>query len=453
MTGARPRALLTGALTLVLVSGASALAVRESWQALAIGCLAGVASALLCHVVTQPLVGQLSRLTAAARAAQGEHAPDLDGGGDDASLLAKGVSALGARAREQDQNLNTLVAAMDAMAEGLWITQRDGRIIRHNRALKEMLFAGQDLLGQRPIAVLRSAELQDAVRRACAGEPSRLELGLEGVRPRLLSIQVTPLPPEIGGSAAIFHDVTELRRLEKVRKDFVANVSHELRTPITAIRGYAETLRAGALADATNAPMMVEIIHRQSERLCELVEDLLELSRLEAKELQLSHQAVPIAQATSAALEAVRPKAESKGIALSLSVPEGLVGMGDARAIEQVLLNLLDNAVKYTPANGRVELSARREDDRCVVRVHDTGIGIEAKYLSRIFERFYRVDKGRSRDTGGTGLGLSIVKHLVTAMSAEVDVQSEPGRGSCFVVRLRVPATDHAEQSDAARLT
>jgi two-component system phosphate regulon sensor histidine kinase PhoR len=252
----------------------------------------------------------------------------------------------------------------------------------------------------------------------------------------VLAIQVTALPEDIGGSTAVFHDITELRRLEKVRKDFVANVSHELRTPITAIRGYAETLRSGAIADRENAPQMIEIIHRQSERLSELVEDLLELSRLEAKELELAKAPVRLQVAATRAVDGVRPKAHEKGIAIALSIPPSLVTLADERALEQVLLNLLDNAVKYTPPGGQVEVAAEQSGERCVIRVRDTGIGIEAKHLSRIFERFYRVDKGRSRDMGGTGLGLAIVKHLVTALGGELKVSSQPGRGSTFVVLL-----------------
>jgi two-component system phosphate regulon sensor histidine kinase PhoR len=238
------------------------------------------------------------------------------------------------------------------------------------------------------------------------------------------------------GSAAVFHDITELRHLEKVRKDFVANVSHELRTPITAIRGYAETLQGGALNDPVMAPKMVEIIHRQSERLSELVEDLLELSRLESREVRLTLTEVPLAEAAARAADTVRPKAEGKSQRVSLHVPAELRALGDPRAVEQVLLNLLDNAVKYTPAGGRVDVYGACEEDRCVVRVKDTGLGIEPRHLSRIFERFYRVDKGRSRDMGGTGLGLSIVKHLLQAMEGEVKVESQPNEGSTFTIFL-----------------
>ncbi len=354
-------------------------------------------------------------------------------------------SQLAAQNAQLTQEARTLTAVLDGMIEGIWVTDAEGTVVRHNDALREMLQPGNGgIIGQRPLALIRNEALNDAVMRASReGASSRLELTLEGLFPRTLALRVTPLGKDLPGSAAVFHDVTELRRLEKVRKDFVANVSHELRTPITAIRGYAETLQTGALGDPNVAPKMVEIIHRQSERLSELVEDLLELSRLEAREVQLKLSRVSLAEAASRAAETVKPKAAGKRIHVGLHVPSDLAAWADERALEQVLLNLLDNAVKYTPAGGQVDVFGALEDGRCVVRVKDTGVGIEPRHLSRIFERFYRVDKGRSRDMGGTGLGLSIVKHLMGAMQGDVKVESQPNVGSVFMIFLPVapPAT------------
>jgi two-component system phosphate regulon sensor histidine kinase PhoR len=369
---------------------------------------------------------------------------------DEVVNLEGAIQSLHARLTAQNaqltQEARTLNAVLDSMIEGIWITDARGTVVHHNDALREMLEPGSGgIAGQRPLALIRNEELNEAVMRACReGSSSRLELQLEGLFPRTLAIRVTPLGKDLPGSAAVFHDVTELRRLEKVRKDFVANVSHELRTPITAIRGYSETLQSGALKDPEVAPKMVEIIHRQSERLSELVEDLLELSRLESRELKLTIANVPLAVATARAAETVRPKAEGKNIQLGLHVPADLMARGDERAVEQVLLNLLDNAVKYTPPGGRVDVFGTLEEGRCVVRVKDTGVGIEPKHLARIFERFYRVDKGRSRDMGGTGLGLSIVKHLVGAMEGEVKVESQPHVGSLFAIFLPVAAPEAA---------
>lgn len=365
---------------------------------------------------------------------------------EEVARLESAIDSLHARMTAQNNELRqearTLTAVLDGMAEGVWVTDAEGTVVRHNDALREMLGPpGTDIVGQRPLALIRNEALNDAVITACReGTTTRLELPLESLFPRTLAIRVAPLGRDLPGSAAVFHDVTELRHLEKVRKDFVANVSHELRTPITAIRGYAETLQGGALAEPTVAPKMVEIIHRQSERLSELVEDLLELSRLESREVKLTRTDVPLAVAAARAADTVKPKAGGKDITVALHVPSDLVALGDERAVEQVLLNLLDNAVKYTPAGGRVDVEGGRENGRCVVRVRDTGVGIEAKHLPRIFERFYRVDKGRSRDMGGTGLGLSIVKHLLGAMEGEVKVESQPQVGSTFTIFLPAAA-------------
>jgi len=371
---------------------------------------------------------------------------------DEVATLEGAIDSLHARHLAQHaqltQEARTLTAVLDGMIEGIWVTDAEGTVVRHNDALREMLQPGPvGIVGQRPLALIRNEPLNEAVMRACTeGASSRLELTLEGLFPRTLAVRVTPLGRDLPGSAAVFHDITELRRLEKVRKDFVANVSHELRTPITAVRGYAETLQSGALQDPSVAAKMVEIIHRQSERLSELVEDLLELSRLESREVKLTFSRVPLAVAASRAAETVKPKAAGKSIHLELHVPPDMSARGDERAVEQVLLNLLDNAVKYTPAGGRVEVHGSLEDARCVVRVKDTGVGIEPRHLTRIFERFYRVDKGRSRDMGGTGLGLSIVKHLMGAMDGEVKVESQPNVGSVFAIFLPVDTSETASR-------
>lgn len=419
------------------VGGGAGLLAASSWAGFFAGVAAAAASALVAWVATRPLQADLETLSTAARGLARELSSDPTSRNADTRKLAREVNELAEQTRKLSLAHDTLTAVLDRMPDGVWITSADGTIVRHNAALQELLYPMTTLTGQRPIAVLRSTQLQEAVVRACeAAEPARLEVPVEGLRPRTLAVDVVPLGKELGGSAAVFRDVSELRRLEKVRQDFVANVSHELATPITAIRGYAETLREGALRDPENAPQMVEIIHRQSERLSELVRDLLELSRLDAKEQKLQVEPVALAEVAARAAEAVRPKASSKGITLELSVPTELVAQADARGIEQVLLNLLDNAVKYTPRGGRVEVRGQTADGRCAVSVRDTGVGIEAKHLPRVFERFYRVDKGRSRDMGGTGLGLSIVKNLMTAMEGDVRVESIPGKGTTFTVTV-----------------
>jgi len=229
-------------------------------------------------------------------------------------------------------------------------------------------------------------------------------------------------------------DVTEARRAEATRRDFVANASHELRTPIAAIRAAAETLLSGAIEDPAAARSFLEIVSRHAERLARLTQDLLDLSRIESRQWELALAPVHAAPIARQVVELLAGGAREKGLALGSTVPDGAVVKADARALEQVLVNLVENAVKYT-AQGSVTISAEREDGGWVLSVADTGPGIERHHLARIFERFYRVDAGRSREQGGTGLGLAIVKHLVKAMGGDVGVESGAA-GSRFWVRL-----------------
>jgi two-component system phosphate regulon sensor histidine kinase PhoR len=412
-----------------------------------VGVASGTLTALLVFLASRHVTSQWKhRADAFAAAARGlavDPGMNVDAG-EDPVTLAREIQTVAVNSRDNARKLAVLRAVIDGMAEGVWITSEDGTVIEHNNALKEFLYTGREIVGHRPHDLVKSPPLELAVRKACEeGHSSRLELSVDGVRHFVLSVHVSPLGRELGGSSAVFFDVTELRRLEKVRKDFVANVSHELRTPITAIRGYAETLLSGALQDIAAAPKMVDIIHRQSERLSELVEDILELSRLESRQIQLSEKPVDIHEATQRALEAVRPKARLRGTAIEVNLKPGVFVVGDQRAVEQVVLNLVDNAVKYSPPNGRVEVSAGVRDGLVELRIRDDGPGIEARHLPRIFERFYRVDKGRSREMGGTGLGLSIVKHLVTTMKGDVRCESVPGHGSTFFVELPVAEPHH----------
>ncbi len=408
-------------------------------MALASAC-PGLTAALVSGLAAGPTTGLLVGLATAAVGAGVALLLDIN------RVRSLQLEASAAAGRERATQLErdsaayeerVLAAALEGIADGVWITDATGAVVRHNAALRRLLDAGQEVVGKRPLFLVRKGELHEAVLRACAGGASSvLEVVMEGSRPRVLEVQVASLGGGLPGSAAVFRDVTELKRLERVRQDFVANVSHELRTPIAAILGYAETLQSGALSDTVHGPQMVDIIHRQSERLSELVTDLLELSRLDAGERPLTVGSVAVGDVVARAAEAVEPRASAKHIKITHHVDAGLAARGEAKALEQVLVNLLDNAVKYTPEGGSVELTARHEASRVELSVRDTGLGIEAKHLPRLFERFYRVDRGRSREMGGTGLGLSIVRHLVSAMGGDVRVQSQLGMGSTFTVTL-----------------
>jgi len=402
------------------------------------GLAASIAAGALVDVRTGLLVGGLAAFVSfvIALASESEAARSLNAAGEEAEARQRAV------VEERDEALlevETLAAAIEGMDEGMWITDANGVVLRHNEALRSILGTDQELVGQRPLFLVRRTELHDAVLRACReGVTSKVEVSMDAPRSKTLEVHIAPLGGSLPGSAAVFRDVTERKRLERVRQDFVANVSHELRTPIAAILGYAETLRSGALSDAEHAPGMVEIIHRQSERLGELASDLLELSRLDAGERPLSSAPVSLGEVARQASEAMEPRAAGKHLSFQLRIPEDLTARADPKALEQVLLNLLDNAIKYTPEGGTVELVGERVGDRAQLSVKDTGLGIEAKHLPRLFERFYRVDRGRSREQGGTGLGLSIVRHLVHGMEGEVRVASQLGVGSTFTVVLPV---------------
>jgi two-component system phosphate regulon sensor histidine kinase PhoR len=245
------------------------------------------------------------------------------------------------------------------------------------------------------------------------------------------------LPPR--GAVLVLHDTTELRRLERLRQEFVANVSHELKTPLSVIKVCVETLLDGALDDLQHRGHFLEQVASQSNRLHALILDLLSLARLESGEELFDFQPVVIEEVVQACLERHRPRAETKRQTLEVVPPEGaasITAWADEEAVEQILDNLLDNAVKYTPEGGRLSVRWRAEGEQVILEVSDTGIGIPETDLPRIFERFYRVDKARSREMGGTGLGLSIVKHLTQALRGSVRADSRPGRGTTFIVSL-----------------
>jgi two-component system phosphate regulon sensor histidine kinase PhoR len=335
-------------------------------------------------------------------------------------------------ARREEARLRTM---LDAMVEAVFVTDREGKIVLTNAALDAL--AGSSLQGRSAIEAIRSPELHESVQQALRGSASRAELGLVTLgQTRSLAAHVAPLPSR-EGVVAVLHDLTELKRAESVRRDFVANASHELRTPLTSIRGFAETLLDGALGDPRMAPRFLGNILENSKRLERLVDDLLELSRAESPESAVELAEVDVARVALLVLQGLESRTAEKKIDVSLEAPsEVVLALADARALDQVLLNLVDNAVKYTPSGGRVWVRVERREGEVLIEVADDGPGIPRAHLDRIFERFYRVDKGRSREAGGTGLGLSIVRHFVQRMKGRVAVESTVGEGTTFRVVL-----------------
>jgi two-component system phosphate regulon sensor histidine kinase PhoR len=330
---------------------------------------------------------------------------------------------------------------LDAMSEGVVVVDQEGRIVLLNPALRSMLLLGADAVGKLLIETVRHAELHNLLldAREQPDEFSNLpvEIELPGLKPRRVLVQAAPLSGDDHGMLFVFVDVTELRRLESLRRDFVANASHELRTPIAAVRSATETLRNGAIDDPDAAVRFLDIIERNAQRLQSLVEDMLELSKLEAKEFKLKRDRVELYRVVPLVLSLFRERAEKKGVRLTSDVDRTVPDVeADARAIEHVLSNLVDNAVKYCPTGSTIRVTAGAVAGRVELVVSDTGPGIAPEHLSRVFERFYRVDAGRSRELGGTGLGLSIVKHMVEAMRGKVAVSSVVGKGSTFTVTL-----------------
>ncbi|WP_394825230.1 ATP-binding protein [Pendulispora albinea] len=328
---------------------------------------------------------------------------------------------------------------LEGMHEGVLVLDAEARVVTMNHALREMLLLPADAVGKLLLEVIRHAELHMLLEMARADGQSSGELELPGIKPRRLLVGATALHDEGDeGIIAVIVDVTDVRRLESLRRDFVANVSHELRTPVAAVRSAAETLRTSVVSDPNAALRFVDMIERNAQRLQSLIEDLLELSRIESKEFRLKRERVDIAGVFNIVVGLFRERAERKQIRLDMRiVPPSPQLQSDQRALEQILSNLVENAVKYCPAGSSVTLSAETKGDFVRLAVEDTGPGIDEKHLPRLFERFYRVDAGRSREVGGTGLGLSIVKHLSEALGGKVSVESRLGQGSTFIVVLR----------------
>jgi len=327
---------------------------------------------------------------------------------------------------------------LSGMVEGVLLLDAAGRIVLVNPALREMLLIGQDAVGRTLLEAIRNAELRELLDLARASEePVTREIETGGIKPRRLLSRFARLTNEQGQMFAVFVDVTEMRKLESMRRDFVANVSHELRTPVTAIRSAAETLQSGRPDDPAMVDVFIGIIERNAARLQDLVEDVLDLSRIESRELELHPESLELGTLYGQVLSLFKERADRKGIELvNESAAKPVRVRGDRRALEHVLTNLVDNAVKYCAEGAHVRLSAEELGEQVTLSVADDGPGIEARHLPRIFERFYRVDAGRSRELGGTGLGLSIVKHLVEAQGGAVQVESRPGQGTTFKFTL-----------------
>jgi two-component system phosphate regulon sensor histidine kinase PhoR len=389
-------------------------------------------------------------------------AASIAGGNLDRRLTSRSVDELGGistainemadqirqRLDEVGREKEQLQAVLDGMVEGVLVIDTGGRILLVNHRLRDFFDVSGEALGRTPIEVIRDAAVDELLAEAATtDEPVSRKITSTGEGRRTFRVHAVGFPSNGRrriGTVAVFHDITEVVRLEAVRRDFVANASHELRTPVAAIRGFAETLLTNGGLSESDRRTALEIIDRHSIRLTNLVTDLLELSRIEEPEGDFTPARVDVGAIAEAIVREARARTKERGLSVDLHASAEAIAWGSRQDVEQVIANLVDNAVNYTDEGGRIEVEASADENRVWVRVADTGIGISRSDQERIFERFYRVDTSRSRALGGTGLGLSIVKHLVRRMEGEIGVESEPGKGSTFSFWLPRAKRDRA---------
>jgi two-component system phosphate regulon sensor histidine kinase PhoR len=421
----------------------------DLFDALLVGLvLAGVAGSLAGLRISEGLAASMAHL---ARVARAIGAGDLSAraavrSGDEAGDLATAINAMAEGLERTGAELAGSTAQVRAilhhMTDGLLLVGADGLVALVNPAAARMLAADAAAATSHDLSYLAGGyELAETVRRALdLGTVTEVEFTAPGAEERRLQAAAAPVEVEDGrrGAVVVLRDVTRVRRLEQVRRDFIANAGHELRTPVAAVRSLAEALAAGALADPQAGPAFLDQIVGNTERMAQLVDDMMELARLEVVEHPL--ESVDVGAVVARAVEHLRPQAEAREVTVTAEVPEGTFALGNADSLETVVANLVDNALKYAAEGRAVEVTARHEGDEVLIAVADHGPGIPAAERARIFERFYRLDRARSRELGGTGLGLSIVKHAVEAMGGAVSVEETPGGGATFVVTLRAAA-------------
>ncbi|MCJ8007668.1 two-component system histidine kinase PnpS [Lederbergia wuyishanensis] len=359
--------------------------------------------------------------------------------------LANAINVLASSLKNQmdklHENEQRLTGVLTNMMSGVLLVNIEGRILLANRAMGQML--GEDpstFTNKHHTEVGRSKELSNLIDQCLkTGNEIRNEVHFYYPKEKIVDAHLAPYVRENGevnGIIAVLHDVTDIRRLEKMRSDFVANVSHELKTPITSLKGFAETLLDGAMEDEELCRNFLTIIYKESDRLHRLIKDILYLSSIEHHGIPLTIENVNVTEAVLSTAQTIKEGAVKKNLHLILPEKKDIWIEGEKDRIQQIALNLLSNAIAYTPDGGEISVSIEEQDKEVNLIISDTGIGIAQKELPRIFERFYRVEKARSRSSGGTGLGLAIVKHLVDSHNGKIDVKSVEGVGTTFIVSL-----------------
>lgn len=421
------------------------------WKIVLSALCIGLVLSLVLSWMTERLVSRpIERMTEIARRqAEGDltievSAPAHTELSDLANALNEMAGQSKTRLSQMREENAQLEAVLSGMAEGVMVTSSDGRILMVNPAFKRMMEVDAWCLNKRPIEVVRNHELQSAVDVAINKAPSldedflvnlTLEWSQQIFQVHLTTIQIGDV---LHGVVAVFHDITKLRLLEQVRKDFVANVSHELRTPLTSIKGYVETLLDGAMEDKTAFRRFINSILHHTDRLQSLVEDLLQLSRIESGQYEVSFSACDLNQLSQPVAKIFEEQIVRKHLQLKFEFKSENPARGNPELIERALANLVDNAVKYTQEGGEITISTADRGEEIILAVSDTGPGIPSDALPRIFERFFRVDRARSRALGGTGLGLAIVRHTMELLNGRAWVESQLGEGTTFYLSLPI---------------
>jgi len=422
-----------------------AIQMKIAFVGLIIAAFAALLSLLISHRIRRP-IDEIKK--GAESFSRGEFDVHLPGSElEEIAGLSETMNQMAGELRERIRTIteqrNELEAVLSSMVEGVFGVDREERLLGMNPSAARILGCNPATAQGRTIQeVIRLSELQRFVVRALSGEePVEKDLILYGEEERIVRAHGTPLRDAEGkrmGVLVVLNDVTRLAMLENIRKDFVANVSHEIKTPITAIKGFVETLQEGQTQDPEEIKKFLGIIHKHVDRLEAIVEDLLTLSRIEkeAETQEITLEEHLVRDILVRAVQACENKAEAKKIGLELDCGEDLKARINPPLLDQAVVNLIDNAINYSEEGKSVAVEAEETAQEVLIRVQDHGSGIERKHLDRIFERFYRVDKSRSRKVGGTGLGLAIVRHIMEAHGGRVSVESQPGRGSTFTLHL-----------------
>ncbi len=425
------------------LDAAVAILRRELLVACGVGMIAAVALSYVLSLLSLRPIRELHEVVADIAAGKLDRRLGW-GSRDERGQIATAINRLARQTRESFDNAERekvhLEAVLSSMVEGVIVIDNAGKLLLVNPRGREMLGVWGDYLGRSVPEVVRSPEVDQALRDAEASDGIVVrEMIVQAEKQRVLLMHASGFPEETPrtGTVAVFHDVSELRRVDQVRRDFIANASHELRTPLTSIRGFADTLSSSQVPPGEMSSCLDAIV-RNAQRMSDLIDDLLTLSRIESESDDLEIEIVDVAHIARTVIADFGPRFQETSIEVELHTHEAPACRANRDAFEQVLSNLLSNAARYSNPGSRVEVTLDVSGDTVQVSIADRGIGIPSEDLERIFERFYRVDAARSRALGSTGLGLSIVKHLVRAMGSDITVESELGKGTTFSFRLPI---------------